>query len=160
MAGSVTQEIDQIFRHAVACRVCFRGAMHLNPALLDVAQPRWIGERYWDGLRIVIVLANPGAGKGINDNANRDFRRLIKQTRHDCRSLRAPKARNCKLGSFSEVLSQRIRTEPSGHCFGKCRLVRRARRQVPSGHAEGVFPAAHGPFAQGLEAKPCTARRQ
>ena len=56
MAGSVTQEVDRIFRHAVACRVCFRGPLHLHPALIDVAQPRWIGEHYWDGLRTVILL--------------------------------------------------------------------------------------------------------
>ena len=61
----------------VACRVCFRGEMHLNPALIDIAQPRWIGGHYWDGLRTVIMLVNPGAGKGTHDHANRDFRRLI-----------------------------------------------------------------------------------
>jgi hypothetical protein len=77
MAGSVTQEVDQIFRHAVMCRVCFRGPLHLHPALIDVAQPRWIGEHYHDGLRTVIVLANPGASKGTHDQANRDFLRLI-----------------------------------------------------------------------------------
>jgi hypothetical protein len=77
MAGSVTQEVDRIFRHAVACRVCFRGPLHLNPALIDVAQPRWIGEHYWDGLRTVILLVNPGAGKGTHDHVNQEFRRLI-----------------------------------------------------------------------------------
>ena len=77
MAGSVTQEVDQIFRHAVACRVCFRAPLHLHPALIDVAQPRWIGEHYWDSLRTVILLVNPGAGRGTHDQANQDFRRLI-----------------------------------------------------------------------------------
>jgi hypothetical protein len=77
MAGSVTQEVDQIFRHAVACRVCFRAPLYLQPALIDVAQPRWIGEHYWDGLRTVILLVTPGAGRGTNDQANQDFRRLI-----------------------------------------------------------------------------------
>jgi hypothetical protein len=103
MAGSVTKEIDQIFRHAVACRVCFRGAMHLNPASIDVAQPRWIGERYWDGLRTVIVLANPGAGKAAHDNANRDFRRLILAYRS-------------RQGSIAEVFEHQRREIPNwGH---------------------------------------------
>ena len=77
MAGSVTQEVDQIFRHAVACRVCFRAPLYLHPALIDVAQPRWIGEHYWDGLRTVILLVNPGAGRGTHDQANQDLRRLV-----------------------------------------------------------------------------------
>jgi hypothetical protein len=77
MAGPVTQEIDQIFRHAVGCRVCFTKPLSLHSALIDVAQPRWIGEHYWDGLRTVILLVNPGAGKGTHDPANREFRRLI-----------------------------------------------------------------------------------
>ena len=59
MAGSVTQEVDQIFRHAVACRVCFRAPLHLHPALIDVAQPRWIGEHYWDGLGPSYCWVNP-----------------------------------------------------------------------------------------------------
>jgi hypothetical protein len=77
MAGPVTQEVDQIFRHAVIRRVCFRGPLHLHPALIDVAQPRWICEHYYDGLRTVIVLVNPGAGKGTYDKADRDFLRPI-----------------------------------------------------------------------------------
>jgi hypothetical protein len=77
MAESVTHEVDQIFRHAVACRVCFRAPLHLHPALIDVAQPLWIGEHYCDGLRTVILLVNPGAGRGTHDQANWNFRRLI-----------------------------------------------------------------------------------
>ena len=73
MAGSVTQEVDQIFRHAVACRVCFRAPLHLHPALIDVAQPRWIGEHYWDSLRTVILLVNPGAGRGAQIKQTRTF---------------------------------------------------------------------------------------
>ena len=34
-------------------------------------------EHCYDGLRTVIVLVNPGAGKGTYDKANRDFLRLI-----------------------------------------------------------------------------------
>ena len=103
MAGSVTQEVDQIFRHAVACRVCFRGPLHLHPALIDVAQPRWIGEHYWAGLRTVIMLVNPGAGKGTHDQANRDFRRLILAYR-------------ARAGTIAEVFEHQRREIPNwGH---------------------------------------------
>jgi hypothetical protein len=72
-------EVDLIFRKAVACRDCFtRLGLGLEAALIDVAQPRWIGEDYWgSALRTLIVLVNPASGKGTHDRANEVFRRLI-----------------------------------------------------------------------------------
>ena len=34
-------------------------------------------QHYWDGLRTIILLVNPGAGRGTHDRTNQDFRRLI-----------------------------------------------------------------------------------
>jgi len=77
-ADRVPAEVDRIFRKAVACRDCFTKS-NLAPALIDIAQPRWIGENYWDSdLRTVIVLINPAAGKRIHDRANEEFRRRIR----------------------------------------------------------------------------------
>ena len=77
MADSVTEEVDGIFRRAVSCRVCFMGPLHLRDPLINIAQPRWIGPRYWDGLRTVLMLVNPAAGEGTHDVANEHFRGLI-----------------------------------------------------------------------------------
>ena len=98
MAELATQEVDQIFRHAVACRVCFRAPLYLQPALIDVAQPRWIGEHDRDGLRTVILLVNPGAGRGTH-YPNQEFRRLILAYRS-------------RLGTIAEVFEHQRRQIP------------------------------------------------
>ena len=63
MAGSVTQQVHQIFRHyGVPCLL--RGAAALirrGPTALN-----W--RTYWDDLWTVIMSVNPGAGKGTHDH--------------------------------------------------------------------------------------------
>ena len=102
---------------AVKCRVCFE-RFDVKPALIDVAQPRWVGSKYWSTRpRIVIVMLNPGSGEARDGSA-------------DTRSLNSLKAFAQSRGSLSAVLQHQaadmpnwgrlLRTEegkPNGHQF-------------------------------------------
>ena len=72
-------EVDVIFRRAIQCNACFvRQGTTLQRALVNVAQPRPIGENYWiSDIRIVLVLLNPGAGKVAHAGPNQKFNRLL-----------------------------------------------------------------------------------
>lgn len=62
---------------AVTCRACFADITFKNkngepelikPSLINIAQPRWVGPRYWASApRIAIVMLNPGSGAGRSD---------------------------------------------------------------------------------------------
>jgi hypothetical protein len=61
------KQIDDIYRTACTCRVCFL-ATGLQPASIDKAQPRWVGPDYWDaGKRILAVMTIPGSGNFRNE---------------------------------------------------------------------------------------------
>ena len=50
-------------RGAAGCEDCFETNSNLYRALCDTPQPRWIGKRYFDASRrVVVVLINPGGG--------------------------------------------------------------------------------------------------
>jgi len=56
------ENIDDLFKSAVRCNDCFENG-RLQRSSIDLAQPRWIGPRYWSVRpRVLIVLMNPGAG--------------------------------------------------------------------------------------------------
>lgn len=83
-------DLVTLCRNATSCRVCFDpGAPKMLKApIVDIAQPRWIGDGYWAASpRVVIVGINPGAGKGRHDAANRQARELIAAFRDHTRSL-------------------------------------------------------------------------
>ena len=49
-------------RAAIGCRVCFE-RLPIQSALIDLAQPRWVGSAYRGAeRRVAIVLVNPGSG--------------------------------------------------------------------------------------------------
>jgi len=54
---------EAIFREAMECRMCFKQGI-VEPAFIDVAQPRWIGPDYSTATtKVLIVSLNPGAGR-------------------------------------------------------------------------------------------------
>lgn len=55
-------EFLSLATEALRCRSCFDTRL-VEPATIDLAQPRWIGPGYWSSKpRIALVLINPGAG--------------------------------------------------------------------------------------------------
>lgn len=51
---------ESLARDATRCRECFtRG--EVSAPVIDVAQPRWVGPRYWESsCRVAILMINPG----------------------------------------------------------------------------------------------------
>jgi hypothetical protein len=69
--------VDAIFKSAVACNDCFADRRNKR-SQVDLAQPRWIGPRYWSARpRVVVVLKNPGAGNQRDGRADADFRKCL-----------------------------------------------------------------------------------
>lgn len=63
------REFVEVSRTAVKCRSCF-SELGLAPAAIDIAQPRWVGRRYWQASRrTAILLLNPGSGRFREDPA-------------------------------------------------------------------------------------------
>jgi len=51
----------------MGCRLCFQEGIVSSPAI-DMAQPRWVGPRYFEtSPRILAVLLNPGSGGGYDE---------------------------------------------------------------------------------------------
>ena len=56
--------LEEIYRAAIGCNVCFVEG-RLKRSFIDVAQPRYVGTRYWSSARRLVFLStNPGAGSG------------------------------------------------------------------------------------------------
>ena len=84
--GSLPNAVESVFRRAIECRECFKDNS-LRPALVDIAQPRFIGPGYWGAsVRILLVGLNPGSGDGRTDDADlvlRDLLRAYKERQAD-----------------------------------------------------------------------------
>jgi hypothetical protein len=77
MVDSREAQFLELATGAVKCRVCF-DRFSVQSALVDLAQPRWVGPRYWSSSpRIVVVLVNPGAGDDWADAENQALRQLL-----------------------------------------------------------------------------------
>ncbi len=56
------QPIEAIFHESMKCRKCFVQGL-AESAFIDVAQPRWMGPRYFGAsVKVLIISLNPGAG--------------------------------------------------------------------------------------------------
>jgi hypothetical protein len=56
-------KLEQLSRDATKCRFCFEH-YGLAAPVTDIAQPRWIGPKYWESAkRVAIVMVNPGSGE-------------------------------------------------------------------------------------------------
>lgn len=74
---SFDHEFEKLARKAVLCNSCF-SAGTVEPALIDLPQPKWVGPRYrTTERRVVIVLINPGAGAGWADQQNEKLRQHL-----------------------------------------------------------------------------------
>lgn len=72
------QEVAAGYRRAARCRICFAGEPTVRPGIVDVAQPRWIGERYASAEpRVLFILLNPGSGQSDSAAYNEEARRLM-----------------------------------------------------------------------------------
>jgi hypothetical protein len=79
--------LDDICKKAVSCRNCFTD-FNLIPADVDIAQPRWVGQKYWQcNKKIVVMMLNPGSGNFRNDNSSRETRKLLIDYRKGNKSL-------------------------------------------------------------------------
>jgi len=59
--------VESIYRKATSCRECF-DLSEVETPIVDIAQPRWIGPRYFSTqTRVAIAMLNPGSGdSGLN----------------------------------------------------------------------------------------------
>lgn len=64
MVGQPLETIEGIYRRATDCSDCFATG-YLKRSFVDIAQPRFVGHRYWSAQRRFVFLSiNPGAGSG------------------------------------------------------------------------------------------------
>lgn len=81
------KKLDEICRKAVSCRSCFSD-FKLSPADVAIAQPRWVGPKYWQTHpKIIVIMLNPGSGNFRNDNSAKTARDLLNDYRRGNRSL-------------------------------------------------------------------------
>lgn len=60
---SLLSRIELLSRKAASCDICFKEGW-VERSFIDLAQPRWVGSRYWESsFRVVILMLNPGQGK-------------------------------------------------------------------------------------------------
>jgi len=100
--------IEELYRRALRCRICFAEQTRLTAPIIDLAQPRWVGSRYSGASpRVTFLMLNPGAGESSKDAGNRAARELLVKFR-DGRA------------SFPEVLAfQRQHMESWGKPAGR-----------------------------------------
>ena len=76
---STFQTFDHLSRKAASCSECFSEGWVKRP-FIGIAQPRWVGPKYWESTcRVVVLMLNPGQGKA-NERA-RESKRLLQGLR-------------------------------------------------------------------------------
>jgi len=97
-------EFERIARKALACRECFNQPKVEEPPF-NIAQPRWVGQHYWDDARrLTILMINPGQGPAEEETLAlyrdvRDGRRGIDEVlKHEHDSI--PKWGQGKFAAF------------------------------------------------------------
>ena len=81
------RECERLARAATNCRECFN-LKEVRSARIDVAQPLWIGPKYWTRqFRVVVLMCNPGQGSRHAAWADQ-VRGLLHQFRKGQTSLR------------------------------------------------------------------------
>lgn len=80
---------EVLARSAVACNACFVDGRLQRP-LVDIAQPRWVGPKYWGAPRKVCILAlNPGGGSERHAQENGAFVAHLRAFRDTGQGLQA-----------------------------------------------------------------------
>jgi hypothetical protein len=83
--------VEDVFSKAACCRVCFEPVRNLGvrSALIDLAQPRWVGPNYEaNNVRVLVVMLNPGSGASRPEK-NTEFRDALRRARDDVQHLTA-----------------------------------------------------------------------
>jgi len=74
----IPSKFNHLCLQAVKCRHCF-GHLGLKAPLIDRAQPRWVGDKYWNAnQKVLLLLLNPGSGAGRKDDANLRLRSMLR----------------------------------------------------------------------------------
>lgn len=74
---ALPDELTQLYRAAVRCRVCVDRGWIQRP-VIDSGQPRSVGPRYFASPRkVLIALINPGVGKDRTDASHQGFPALL-----------------------------------------------------------------------------------
>jgi len=72
-------EFESRARAATGCRECFT-RREVQAPYINVAQPRWVGPKYWTApFRVAILMLNPGQSR--RDSGAKEFLRLIHEFR-------------------------------------------------------------------------------
>jgi hypothetical protein len=83
----VKPEFEHLARAATRCRECFTLG-EVKAPYIDVAQPRWVGPKYWTcHFRVVILMCNPGQSQD-NSAWAKKVRRLIHEFREGTANIR------------------------------------------------------------------------
>lgn len=78
-------EFENRARAATGCRECFT-RREVSAPYINVAQPRWVGPKYWESpFRVAILMLNPGHSR--RDSGATEFLRLIQEFREGTRQL-------------------------------------------------------------------------
>ena len=74
------REFENLAREATRCRECFiRG--EVTAPYIDVAQPRWVGQKYWESsFRVLVLMINRGRSPK-NSASAREFLRRVRAFR-------------------------------------------------------------------------------
>jgi len=81
--------IDQIFCKSMRCRKCFDQKL-ADSALIDVAQPRWIGPRYFKApKKILIITQYPGVGTPKKQQADDEFSKILHEYKDGTKTRQA-----------------------------------------------------------------------
>jgi len=80
-------DIENLTLEAMRCRSCFESGW-VRPATIDIAQPRWIGPKYWESKnRVSVLLINPGAGAKYASKRNERDREMLHEALKDTSRL-------------------------------------------------------------------------
>ena len=73
----INKDLNSMFKEAVYCNDCLTKKLtHKN--IIGLPQPRWIGPFYQgEKIRILVILLNPGSGKGYKEYNQREETELL-----------------------------------------------------------------------------------
>lgn len=75
--------VEALCREATKCRTCFDHNA-VNAPMIDIAQPRWIGDGYWaSSPRICVMMPHPSVGNDHNVSANVRMQSLLQRFSSD-----------------------------------------------------------------------------
>jgi hypothetical protein len=86
MSIKAKQDFENLARTATRCRECF-ACSEIKDADIDVAQPRGVGQKYWESpFRVAVLMINPGRSRKNSARAQK-FLQLIRGFRDGTTAL-------------------------------------------------------------------------